>query len=325
MGTPPPTPTPMPARPPTPPPPILPMLPPPPPIPPLTLLLASKLFGLLGPPAAAVTGCGAGRLLWRNGAVGGIWCPVDCKNHGSPPVLDVATVTVGWEKPRWWPTIVVCPPFCVAVAWLFITVVWEPGLFAVAAAVAGDCDDGLLSFLLLLLLLLLLLSVFVNLCCAKDTDDEKFVLEKSFSSSLATSFLSGFSTAVPLDLSFLLRLLLLVLLVIPVSVAWSWRDLVLTSLLFLLLFFMGVWSAFESLTGQPSTTSLEVFRFSLRGFVFFLVSGSASSSEMKWEKRESLLVKQKLGRERVVIKGYKIYKYFEGEWKIMKGLFLEYP
>lgn len=81
-------------------------------------------------PAAAVPpaprtafGWGAGRLLCRRGAVGGIWWPVVWRNHGSPAVLPVdepaATVTEGCEKPRWCPTTVVCP-FWVAVAWLFI-------------------------------------------------------------------------------------------------------------------------------------------------------------------------------------------------------------
>lgn len=61
-------------------------------------------------------GCGAGRLWWRAGAVGGISCA--CRNHGSPPLVTVD----GCEKPRWWPTTTDwCPDVCKFTAWLFIT------------------------------------------------------------------------------------------------------------------------------------------------------------------------------------------------------------
>lgn len=63
-------------------------------------------------------GCGAGRLCWRSGAVGGIglgWTDEEmeaaeeaallCKNHGSAVELlalaDVTVVADGCEKPRW--------------------------------------------------------------------------------------------------------------------------------------------------------------------------------------------------------------------------------
>lgn len=75
-----------------------------------TLLLLLLILLLCKP------GCGAGRLWWRAGAVGGISCA--CKNHGSPVVWFTVD---GCEKPRWCPTTTDwwwCP---VLTAWLFIT------------------------------------------------------------------------------------------------------------------------------------------------------------------------------------------------------------
>lgn len=173
-------------------------------------------------------GCGAGRLLWRNGAVGGIWCPVDCKNHGSPPVCDVPpTVTEGCEKPRWWPTTVVCP-FWLAVMWLFITVLFE------RSSAAEDCAIDAFGACIKRCVCCCCWSTFSLCCCfvsftalalAVLTACSAFaVLTVKTADVLAVSFAFSLEFALVLLLIAGVCLLSLVLL-------WLWMDLVFVFLL----------------------------------------------------------------------------------------------